>query len=116
MRAEGSIAKAFRELGDWTSANADRFCGVDLSGNTDTLWDVDRKFLYGFWKECFGVKQQLYLIFVRAEPVMLGSGMSGQIPPQLGARAVALVWRDPRKSKDAVSPHQTRVLFYRQFE
>jgi hypothetical protein len=47
---------------------------------------------------------------------MLGSGMSGQIPPQLGARAVALVWRDPRKSKDAVSPHQTRVLFYRQFE
>ena len=116
MRSEGSIAKAFRELGDWTSANADRFCGVDLSGNSDTLWDVDRKFLYGFWKECFGVKQQLYLIFVRAEPVMLGSGMSGQIPPQLGARAVALVWRDPRKSKDAVSPHQTRVLFYRQFE
>lgn len=116
MRSDASIGKAFRALGNWTSANADRFCGVDLSGNTGMLWDTDRKFLYGFWKDCFAVKQQLYLVFVRAEPVMLGSGSAGQIPPQLGARAVALVWRDPRPAKDARAPHQTRILFYRQFE
>ena len=107
---------ALAKLGNWTSADPDRFCGVALDSETDMLWDADRKFLYGFWNECFANRQQLYLIFVRAEPVMMGSGMSGQMPPQLGARAMALVWRDPRQAKDEHWPHQTRVLFYRQFE
>ena len=106
---------ALADLGDWTSASADRLCGVEL-GDSDDLWDADRKFLYGFWNDCFAVKQQLYLVFVRAEPVMMGSGTAGQIPPQLGARAMALVWRDPNKAKEPDYPHQTRVLFYRQFE
>lgn len=54
----------------------------------------------------------------------MGGGMVGQVPPQLGARAVALVWRDPRAVSAAASgpesgtgyPHQTRILFYRQLE
>ena len=111
-----SVADAFYDLGNWTSADDSKFCGVSLSGTTGNLWDTDRKFLYGFWKECFAVKQQLFLIFVRVEPVMMGSGNAGQLPPQLGARAVALVWRDPTKSTDTQAPHQTRILFYRQFE
>ena len=49
----------------------------------------------------------------------------GQTPPQLGGRAVALVWRDPTVTRNDVSgtqtsggprPHRTRILFYRQFD
>ena len=92
-------------------------CGINLQD--DDVFNTDRKFLYGFWHECFSSRQQLFLIFVRAEPVMMGGGAIGQTPPQLGARAVALVWRDPAaKNNDAnsVAPHRTRILFYRQFE
>lgn len=99
------------------------FLGVEIKGNSNfKLWGVDKKFLYGFWKDCFAVKQQLFLVFVRAEPTMMGSGASGHAPPQLGGKAVALVWRDPTPSasgsKDSrkALPHKTRVLFYRQFE
>jgi len=90
------------------------FMDLDLSGTE--LYDVDRKFLYGYWRECFDVRQQLFLVFVRAEPTMMGGGSVRQTPPALGARAVALVWRDPTKSTDNNAPHQTRVLFYRQFD
>ena len=107
---------ALAELGDWSGTDLTRFCGVELDTSSKKLWCADRKFLYGFWSDCFAAKQQLFMVFVRAEPVMMGSGMAGQMPPQLGARAMALVWRDPRQSKDANAPHQTRVLFYRQFE
>ena len=111
----------------WTTAwqrmewyyDKDRFCGLDLDDKTDSLNLADRKFLYGYWRECLGVKQQLYLIFARAEPTMMGGDASGQLPPQLGARAMALVWRDPASTQDnngRYVPHQTRVLFYRQFE
>lgn len=93
-----------------------RFCAFEMDNASDTLWTADRKFLYGFWRDCFGVSQQLFLIFVRAEPMMMGSGSPGVIPPQMGARAVALVWRDPHKGKVPNLPHQTRVLFYRQFD
>ena len=52
--------------------------------------------------------------------MMLGGGGVNQTPPQLGARAVAVVWRDPSPTKEDVEgqprPHRTRVLFYRQFE
>ena len=89
---------------------------MQMSDETDELWDADRKFLYGFWRDCFDAKQQLFLIFVRAEPLLLGGGTADQLPPQLGARAVALVWRDPSTSSTGTSngyPHRTRVLFYR---
>ena len=37
---------------------------------------------------------------------------------QLGARGVAVVWRDPIDAKGAAAdaPHRMRVLFYRQFD
>ena len=119
VRAKGSNWEdAWDEMG-WYD---DDFCGVNLSSETSDLWNVDRKFLYGYWKECFAAKQQLFLIFVRAEPVMMGGGGKGQIPPQLGARAVALVWRNPSTTNrrgealNEDTPHQTRVLFYRQLD
>lgn len=105
----------------WYDDTGDKFCGVTLT-DTDNIWNVDRKFFYGFWKECFAAKQQLFLIFVRAEPVMMGGGGMGQIPPQLGARAVALVWRNPStvdrngNTLPENTPHQTRILFYRQLD
>ena len=113
--------RGFHNL-DWDGENSD-LCGVDFdSTDVDTvLKDVDRKMLYGFWRDSFGVKQQLFLVFVRAEPMMMGGGAIGQTPPQLGARAVALVWRDPNPTQTDVGnqqprPHRTRVLFYRQFD
>ena len=112
----GDWEAAFDSL-DWGGDESD-FCGVD-SSNLSGLTTVDRKFLYGFWHDSFANRQQLFLIFVRAEPTMMGGGSVNQTPPQLGARAVALVWRDPGMeypSTDASKPHRTRILFYRQFE
>ena len=103
----------------WNSAadndSEDELLGVPLAGNTDRLWDVDRRFLYGFWRDCFAAKQQLFIVFIRAEPLLLGGGTADQMPPQLGARAVALVWRDPTTSDKSNNgyPHRTRLLFYR---
>lgn len=121
-RADGDWKAAFDEL-DWAGdamGAGDKFAGATLSGSTCDLSDSDKKFLYGFWKDSFAAKQQLFLIFVRAEPTMMGGGAIGQTPPQLGARAVALVWRDPTKTTEDVSgqprPHRTRILFYRQFD
>ena len=88
---------------------------LDLDGGCK-VYNTDRKFLYGFWHDCFSARQQLFLVFVRAEPVMMGGGAIGQTPPQLGARAVALVWRDPKATTEANAPHRTRILFYRQFD
>ena len=108
---------AWNDLWDEAAENdtEDDFLGVPLSAETDRIWEADRKFLYGFWRDCFAAKQQLFLIFVRAEPLMLGGGTADQLPPQLGARAVALVWRDPTTSNGATGgyPHRTRILFYR---
>ena len=85
------------------------------------LYGVDRKFLYAFWRECFQNRQHLFLIFLRAEPLSVG-GSSGDAvaSAQLGARGVALVWRDPAppandKEKEK-PPHRTRILFYHQFD
>lgn len=103
---------------DWESD--DQVAGVDIGA---TLHSVDRTFLHGYWRECFDNRQQLFLIFVRAEPMMMGGGGLGQTPPQLGGRAVALVWRDPNRptgqagsSSTNPLPHRTRVLFYRQLD
>ena len=128
---------AYDELWSQDGDKADSLMGAPLSDNETykNLYGVDRKFLYGYWRDSFAVKQQLFLVFVRAEPMMMGGGIIGQTPPQLGARAVALVWRNPYRSSRPYAttadddssglpsatvpdyaPHQTRVLFYRQFE
>ena len=127
-RVAGTFMRNVRQNGGtWKEAFADMnwrfernspelFCADSPLNDSDTLWTHDRKFLYGFWRDCFAPKQQLFLVFVRAEPMMMGSGMVGQTPPQLGARAVALVWRDPKRPQNPEAPHRTRVLFYRQFD
>ena len=109
------------------SGEEDRLFGHDLR-NGVTLHNVDRKFLYAFWRGCFANKQQLFLIFVRAESNALGGPGEGT-PAQQGGRAVALVWRDPDQDPNLSDyrdndtnfqsrrrPHRTRVLFYHQFE
>ena len=112
----------------WSSGQVDELFGIQLER---PLHDVDRKFLYGFWRNCFANQQQLFLIFVRAESTALGGAGDGGTPAQLGGRAVALVWRDPNPplgdhDLDRIQtrsdsgyerrPHRTRVLFYHQFE
>lgn len=130
-----NIAEYFRDKvresgGDWEDAfdklkwdgDIDHFGSeTELSSDTDELYGVDRKFLYGFWHDSFANRQQLFLVFVRAEPMMMGGGGVGQTPPSLGARAVALVWRDPaapepQGGNSLDTPHRTRILFYRQFD
>ena len=108
------------------------FMGVSLD---HPLYSVDRKFLYSYWRDCFANKQQLFLIFVRAESSALGGSGEGT-PSQQGGRAVALVWRDPQSNttdggRNGASddrqriyqntsgrrrPHRMRVLFYHQFD
>lgn len=109
--------------------NLSTFLGVDLKSPV-ALHSVDRKFLYSYWRDCFANNQQLFLIFVRAESNALGGPGEGT-PAQQGGRAVALVWRNPSATRqegrtfDAQptynqtgerEPHQTRVLFYHQFD
>lgn len=92
------------------------------------FFDIDRKFLHSYWRDCFANRQQLFLIFVRAESTALGGAGEGT-PAQQGGRAVALVWRDPlpptgediHENEDTQyqprrHPHKMRVLFYRQFD
>jgi len=113
---------------------------AQYTGNTSgtacyrDFFDVDRMFLHSYWRDCFANKQQLFLIFVRAESTALGGAGEGT-PAQQGGRAVALVWRDPlpmlpdgNGPTDEVEldynnsryqhcrPHRMRVLFYRQFD
>ncbi|MCQ2388109.1 MAG: hypothetical protein MJ138_00145 [Kiritimatiellae bacterium] len=57
----------------------------------DDLTFADRKFLYAFWRNCFVNRQQLFLVFVRAEM----NTISINDKSRRGIRAVALVWRDP---------------------
>ena len=115
---------------------AKNFMGVTL--NSCPLFSIDRKFLYSYWRDCFANKQQLFLIFVRAESTALGGPGEGT-PSQQGGRAVALVWREPVAYDDGSSPngtysdnrasqsqrtefhtgrrpHRMRVLFYHQFD
>ena len=107
----------YSEFPGWGKA---KFC--DTLGEADGIHDVDRKFLFSYWKNCFANNQQLFLVFVRAEPTMMtGEAGSDRTPSQLGARAMALVWRDPASSLTAHDgeqhpPHTMRILFYHQFE
>ncbi|MBO7684147.1 MAG: hypothetical protein J6T51_05435 [Kiritimatiellae bacterium] len=124
---------AWQELStDKINDGNNTFVGETLDQNDDLLHGVDRKFLYSFWRECFDNRQQLFLIFVRAEPTSVGGGGIGRVSSQLGGRAVALVWRDPAKpnagrparsdvtmvkrNSKTCPPHRTRVLFYHQFD
>ncbi len=98
----------------------------------DYICDADRMFLHSYWRDCFASRQQLFLIFVRAESTALGGTGEGT-PAQQGGRAVALVWRDPEAptgddvyevegnqdwdNRDSMRhPHKMRVLFYRQLD
>ena len=127
------------DIGNGLHDDQERLFDVDLGGNC-LLHGVDRKFLFSYWRECFQNRQQLFLIFLRAEPLTVGgAGGDSLAPAQLGARGVALVWRDPappksvnggtRARRNAISteqawreqmencpPHRTRVLFYHQFD
>lgn len=115
-QAQAANGKTWEDAWDALAwAGTDKTLFGETLTQTDSLSDVDRKFLYGYWRDSFANKQQLFLIFVRAEPMMMGGGAIGQTPPQLGARAVALVWRDPEVG-EAGRPHRMRVLFYRQFD
>ena len=112
-----------RTCTNWEEAWEKSWDADDLFPNSAELWLADRKFLYGYWKDCFAVRQQLFLVFVRAEPLMMGGGPMSKIPPQLGARAVALVWRDPTETSGSAMasgsngyPHRTRLLFYKTLE
>ena len=118
MRREGELSgdwkRAWQDM-DWFGGSG-TLCGINLARD-GKFWSADKKFLYGFWRDCIDPKQQLYLVFVRAEPMMMGVGDLRKMPPQLGARAVGLVWRSPAPTKlDNGYPHRTRTLFYRQFE
>ena len=107
--------ETWKDLG-WMEGGETSICGVDLGL---PLHDVDRKFLCSYWRKCYANAQQLFIVFFRAEPVVIGGGMGdGKTPPQLGARGVAVVWRDPRDRERAPSdaPHAMRVLFYHQFD
>lgn len=102
----------------WNGDDDARLGGSELK-ESDPLYRVDRRFLYGYWRDCIQPTQQLFLVFARAEPIMAIAGDINQAPPQQSARAVALVWRDPKPIKGAsgnAPPHATRILFYRQFE
>lgn len=112
------------------------FLGITLE---EPLYGVDRKFLHAFWRDCFQNRQQLFLVFIRAEPLTVGGmGFGSLAATQLGARGVALVWRDPlppvknrdqRKMRNQLTrpnqwremfeqsgPHRTRILFYHQID
>ena len=131
-------ASAFDNLGWYDGQKGDdqlSLFGVELEDG-HPLYGVDRKFLYSYWRECFQNRQQLFLVFLRAEPLTVGGSSGAALESaQLGARGVALVWRDPAKpsgtrvSRESsgtsdswysggkgVAPHRTRVLFYHQFE
>jgi len=109
-----------REWREWDEWDRDKFFDQDIPN----LDDVDRKFLFSYWKPCFVNSQQLFLVFVRAEPTVIGGSSAGHTPSQLGARAVALVWREPTPSISQTvgegnqqhNPHRMRVLFYHQFD
>ncbi len=123
-KVAAQLSKELQEGVEWRDLSAWREKGSTLFGQSiDSFHDVDRKFLQSYWKNCIGNRQQLFLVFVRAEPTVMGSASAGHTPAQLGGRAVALVWREPVSTVDCTppageskKPHRMRILFYHQFE
>jgi hypothetical protein len=100
---------------DWSTGEVLREPGgVDVARLRSILGSemslVDRKFLYGYLKGCFANTHQLFLVFVRAESAAGGGGFG------TGARAVALVWRDPNapldQGKAVTGPGQDNAQVY----
>lgn len=124
------IHEGFTSSDDWVEAYND--LGWGFANEPDIFKDygltsADKKYLYGFWKGCFANRQQLFIIFLRAEP-SVGSGKAGA---GQGGRAVAVVWRDPKEPErtgnnnnknnnsgldPSAPPHKMRVLFYKALE
>lgn len=120
LRGSTAWYDAWRNDIDW-DATGESLCGVDGLGVP--LHDVDRKFLYGYWRGCFANLQQLYIVFFRAESTMLGGGEGGaaSAAASMGSRGVAVVWRNPYAAasgndEDDTPPHAMRILYYHQFE
>ena len=120
MRENFRQGMKFEDFPEW-NATGNNFFGATIPDFSD----VDRKFLFSYWKNCFANNQQLFLVFVRTEPVTMMSGASDHTPASLGARAVALVWREPVSSivnANSEAPngndhvHRMRILFYHQFD
>ena len=134
---------------DWEDVMSGHAWDYSASGDPKTmlgrtlktkLHSVDRKMLYSFWHDSMANQQQLFLVFVRVEPIPMGasdSGTADTLPSPQGGRAVALVWRDPappgtglevnwynQKGESELfgwnigsyAPHRTRLLFYHQFD
>ena len=121
LRQNFLTGKEWEKWDDWNPDGGQIWEKLDGGSGASKLHDVDCKFLFSYWKECFANNQQLFLVFVRAEPTVIGGSSAGHTPSQLGARAVALVWREPVSSLTAQNgesdpPHRMRILFYHQFE
>lgn len=123
----GKLQDSFASSDDWVEAYNKLGWGLtagekDIFENYE-LSSADKKYLYGFWKGCFANNQQLFIVFIRAEP-SVGSGSAGV---GRGGRAVAVVWRDPKapiksngeeydEDDQSAPPHKMRVLFYKALE
>lgn len=116
--------KHYNDLG-WHDPSGETLIGVKLDKRTSDIDEIDRKTLYSFWYDSLGNRQQLFLIFIRAEASSVVSDEAGEIPPQWSARGVALYWRSPHapdvEGSDPNSsmksyPNRSRLLFYHQFD
>ena len=128
------ITSALRSsaTGDWRAYDTLNWYGNDIDPGDENsfetflgvvvntpLHSVDRKFLYSYWRGCLANRQQLFLVFVRAESGALGSGGEGKVPPQQGGRAVALVWRDPETpiypGKNVIDGNEAREIDQKEY-
>lgn len=80
----------------WHSANDVTKIFNDFTLN-QPMHEIDRKMLFSFSLDSFSDRQQLFLLFIRAESTVpsFGSGADGGMRSLAGGKAVALVWRDP---------------------
>ena len=82
----------------WYSGKNDRreIFGIDNLLENE-LHEVDRKMLFSHSLDAFSDRQQLFLLFLRAEATVpsFGGVSEGGMRSLAGGRAVALVWRDP---------------------
>lgn len=106
FKANGSVNSAWRNsiadyygnanFLEWHSSTDTRRIFNSLTLN-QPMHEIDRKMLFSFSLDSFSDRQQLFLLFIRAESTVpaFGSGADGGMKSLAGGRAVALVWRDP---------------------